>query len=320
MRAGQVPGAGGLVSLSRVILGSSYLGSDIDREASFQLLDTYYALGGRTLDTARVYAAWIPGGEGAAERTIGDWMLARGNRAEMTVITKGGHPPLADMHCSRLSRQEITADLEASLQALQTDYVDVYLLHRDDPVLPVEDIMDTLHDLVLAGKIRAIGASNWRASRIAQANAYAAAAGKTPFSLSEIQWSLAKTSPDALGDDTLVVMDAAEYAAYREMKMPVLAYSPQSKGFFSKCIAQGVGGLNQKIMQRYVTPENLARLEQVKETCRKTGLSPAAVTLCYITCNPLNGFAIVGCSNPDQLRDSMTAADAVPDISGLLDF
>lgn len=316
MRKGIVRATGGDLSLSKIVLGTCYYGTDIPKDIAYDMLDMYYAAGGRTLDTARVYG--LDAAErSASERTVGDWMKSRGVRDEMLLVTKGGHPQLYDLHVSRLSEGEIYADFEASMRDLSTDRADVYFLHRDDTSIPVGEIMNILDRLVKEGRVRALGASNWSLSRILEANAYALEKGKTPFSVSQIQWSLAHSTPEAWNDDTLVCMTDAEYAGYLKAGIPVMAYSPQAKGIFSKYIAGGEAALGRKIRERFLTDLNLRRIERVRALSAESGLSPAAIALGYITCNPLEGFAIVGCSSAAQLRDSLSAADLEMDISAL---
>ena len=112
-------------------------------------------LGYRHVDTARIYGAWAPGGDGASEKTLGAWMESRGMREKFVVSTKGAHPDLATMHISRIAPADIAADVAASLDALRTDYIDTYWLHRDDPSVPVGEILGALNEHLAAGRIRA---------------------------------------------------------------------------------------------------------------------------------------------------------------------
>jgi aryl-alcohol dehydrogenase-like predicted oxidoreductase len=126
-----------------------------------------------------------------SERTIGAWLRSRGVRKGVILATKGAHPDLDAMQVDRMSPEEIGSDLAESLDALQTDVVDIYWLHRDAPGVPVEEIVDALNVHVRAGRIRALGASNWRPDRIEAANAYARTHDLTGFSASQIAHSLA---------------------------------------------------------------------------------------------------------------------------------
>ena len=309
MRTGFIKGAGGYPPLSKIVLGCCDFGTRLDEAASFRLLDMYYDAGGRTLDTARVYASWVPGGESASERTIGRWLKSRNRREEMTVVTKGGHPPLTDMSLSRLSPEELASDLEESLAALDTDYIDVYFLHRDDVNLPLSGIMDTLDRFVRNGQVRALGASNWSLERIQEANAYALSAGKAPFAVSQIQWSLAVCTPAAFGDGTLCCMDGDAYAGYLAAGLPVMAYSAQAKGIFSKLLAgEKPSG---SFVERLTTPENRLRLERLRLLRAETGYSAAALSTAYIVSQKLDGYAVISASRPEQLADTLTASDLV---------
>ncbi|HOQ06841.1 MAG TPA: aldo/keto reductase [Clostridiales bacterium] len=310
----RIPGPGrtasDTLSVSKIVLGTDYFGTSVSEEDAFRLMDIYADAGGNCIDTARVYASWMPGGEGASERTVGKWLKSRKNRDRIILSTKGGHPELDSMTRGRLSRKELEGDLDESLRTLGVDYIDIYWLHRDDTSRPVEDIMETLHTFVARGKVRAIGCSNWKSVRIEEANRVAADSGTEAFCASQIQWSLAASTPELHGDTTLVCMDGTEYKWYMENDFPVFAYSAQAKGFFSKAAAMGVESLGGKALARFASPENIARLERVMEYAQRRGLSPTAVALAYITCNRVPAAAIVGCKKEEHLLDTLTAADA----------
>ena len=171
MRYRNIPGTD--LYPSSICLGTGLMGSTIDREHSFQLLDTLVEMGGNFIDTAHVYGDWVPGGKSLSEKTIGIWAKERGIRNRVMIGTKGAHPALSSMSIPRLSHREIVNDLDESLEYLQTEYVDLYWLHRDDPNRPVADILETLNEQVAAGKIRYFGCSNWRVQRIREAMQYA---------------------------------------------------------------------------------------------------------------------------------------------------
>ncbi len=136
-----------------ISMGSTALGSTLDRETSFRLLDAYTDAGGNFIDTAAVYANWLPIERSISEKTIGAWLRERRNRAQVVLSTKGAHPELATMHISRLSPAEIASDLEDSLRHLGVETIDIYWLHRDDPSRPVAEILETLSAHARAGKI-----------------------------------------------------------------------------------------------------------------------------------------------------------------------
>lgn len=293
------------IRMQRLTFGPNNFVENGDFKCYETLLDMYTDAGGRSIDTARMYS------EGFTEAFIGSWMKKRRNRDELIITTKGAHPPVSDMTHSRLDRDSIFSDMKESLTALGTDYVDVYLLHRDDRSLPVGDIVDTLDELVKQGYTKVCGVSNWQTDRILEANTYAEKHGKAKIAVSQINFSLAETTPEIIGDKTLVCMNETEYAAYETMGMPVMAFSAQAKGFFAKYAAGEA--LSEKAKSRFWSEKNEARAKRVIEVAKETGLSPAAVALCYLTCNKLPTSAVFSCRTVEQMADSLTAIHAKPD-------
>ena len=304
----QVDAQGGALRMSKTALGTMDFGTAISQEQAFALMDRYVELGGNVIDTARVYGDWVEGGTGASEKVVGAWLRARGNREQIVLVTKGGHPRLDAFERSRLDRDSLHGDLALSLEALGVPSVDIYFLHLDDPALPVGPIIDALDELVQAGKIRALGASNWSWQRISQANEYARAHGKTPFTVSQIQWSLAACTPETWGDTTLVCMNPAEHRGYQTLGLPVMAYTPQARGVLPQLIANGPEGVNE-YAGSFVCPLNIERAARLKEYCGRKGLSPSAVCMAYITSDAVPGCAIIGTSRLDHLEDTMQGAD-----------
>lgn len=296
--------------ISKLILGTDYFGTNVSESESFRMMDRFYSLGGNTIDTARLYASWIEGGDGASEKTIGKWINSNNLRNNIFLITKGGAVPKGSDKRARLTYADLRNDLSESLEALKTDSIDLYFLHRDDESIPVSEIMGSLGEFYKSGFVKSIGASNWRSSRIEEANSYAIKNGLPVFAASEIQWSLARSTPDAHGDMSLVCMNDSEYNYYLSTQMPLLAFSSQAKGYFIRGTAEGgITGNNSKALDRFDNPENRKRLQRVKILMKENGLSAAQVTLGYITSNRLNAAAIIGCKNLSQLDDSMAAAE-----------
>ncbi|HYJ13286.1 MAG TPA: aldo/keto reductase, partial [Thermomicrobiales bacterium] len=147
-------------------LGGNVFGWTADEATSFAVLDAFIDGGGNFVDTADVYSAWVPGHAGGESETIiGNWMKARGNRERVVVATKVA----SHAEAPGASRASIEKGIEASLRRLQTDYIDLYYIHRDDAETPLEETIAALDDLVKAGKVRAIAASNFTAERLAAA-------------------------------------------------------------------------------------------------------------------------------------------------------
>lgn len=287
------------LKLSSIILGTDVYGTHVDRKCAYSLLDFYTQNGGNTIDTARLYGRGWGGTEGESERVIGSWMQERKNRHDVIISTKCSHPK--EDRKSRLSREEIIIDTEASLKDLKTDYIDILWLHRDDTSYNAEEIISVLEDLKKQGKIRSYGASNWRSERIKEAGA---------FSGSQIKWSIAHSSPSYKDDPTLVEMDAHEYEFYKESKMPVFAYASQAKGFFQKYDSGKEAALSPKASERYLCSDNIKKYEELKEYCTRAGFdikSAVCASLCANTDFPT--FAIVGSKSIKQLDESMKGLD-----------
>ena len=139
-------------SFSRIVMGAGSFGSLIDKDTSFRMMDRYMEAGGNAFDTGRVYICWVKDGASKSEKTLGQWVNSRGVRDQVKICTKGGHPEWRNFYYSRIHPECIEYDLLTSLAVLNTDYVDVYYLHRDNENVPVSEIMDALDEHVKAGK------------------------------------------------------------------------------------------------------------------------------------------------------------------------
>jgi aryl-alcohol dehydrogenase-like predicted oxidoreductase len=306
---------------SVLCLGAAQYGTGIPADTAWALLDAFAEQGGNFVDTARLYGDWVPGGEGASERTIGAWLKRRSGRAELVLATKGAHPDLATMHISRLSPAEITADLGASLDALDTDYVDLYWLHRDDLAVPVGEILDILNEHLAAGRIRAIGASNWTVARLEAAAAYAQAHGLISFCASQIGWSLARANPGVIPASGMLYMDDPTLAYHRRTGLPVVAYSSQAGGFFSGKYrrhvlseAEGPDGSSEArqvlpVPSLYADAGNFARFDRAHELAARHNRTSNAIALGYLLSQPFPVYPIVGCRTVEQVRASCAASD-----------
>ena len=285
---------------SKILLGTAYFGDTISEEEAFAIMDAYYEMGGRHLDTARLYA------NGEAEKVVGKWLESR-KPADIFVSTKGGYyePDLGEK--PRINEKDIRYDLEQSLSALGLENIEFYWLHRDDENVPVSDIIDLMNSLVKEGKIKQFGASNWRSERIGKANKYAKEKGFLGFSASQIRFNPAYCIGERGG---LVGMDEHEFSFYKNNSMPVVAYSSQAKGFFSKMAEQGEDALSEKAKKRYLCDENLRRLEIIKQIATDFNCSVASV-VCGLLCSipEVDVFPVIGGRNVSQITDSMNGAD-----------
>lgn len=306
--------------ISRIALGSTHFGEPMSVAQSEQVMDYAREQGVDFFDTARVYGEWYRDGgrSGYCEKVIGDYLRKRGCRQEIYLATKGAHPPFLNRTASRLKAACLREDLEGSLRDLGTDYVDLYFLHRDHPDADIPEIMETLDAFVREGKVRSIGASNWRLDRILEANAYASAHGLTPFTASQIEWSMAKYDGAGNSDQTQLVLREDEFERYAGSGLLVMCFTAQANGLFSKAAA--AGGYEALARQerasgkrgltgRYHDPDNIRREETVRRLCSQYGLTPAALTVAYLTSQNFDVVPILGCSRLSQLEDSLSSPD-----------
>lgn len=282
---------------SRIVLGTAYFGDGITEDRAFELMDKFRELGGTHIDTARLYA------EGRAEEIVGRWIRERDAR-DMMVSTKGAYYDADLMEKPRLTESEILSDVHASLKALGTDCIDFYWLHKDDENTQVSSVIPIMNKLTEEGYIKAFGASNWSSRRIREANEFARANGLLGFAAAQLRFNPAYCLGERGG---LVGMDPKEFAFYKTSGMPVVAYSSQAKGFFSKMAEGGADLLSEKAKKRYLCEENLRRLEVLKRLSHKYSCSIAAVICAAFSSFEVpEVFAIIGSQRVEQLADSMS--------------
>lgn len=293
--------------VSDLALGIAKFGGYDKKEQNFEQLERFTAAGGNFIDTALVYGKWVDDTQASYSEIIyGMWLEQGGNRAKTVTSTKGAHP-LPSTSTPRVNAACIDADVSESLVNLKTACVDLYFLHRDDEHVPVAVIMDALNRHCARGELNLLGASNWSARRIYQANDYCVQHGMRGFDVSQICFNLMRPTPTMLGDETLVSMTAAEESVYRDLGMPIMAFTAQAGGFVSKFINVP----DAQIISRYASPENLRRLERIRMLCRDTGLSPTEVTLGYLYGQTLRVIPVTSVSSNAQMDDVIASSSAV---------
>ncbi len=292
--------------VSRLVQGTIML-STAEEEYSFDLLDQVYAAGINTFDSGHLY------GGGDCERTLGRWIEDRGLRNEIVILTKCCH---MNADRERVTSHDISSDLHDSLARLRTDYIDLYLLHRDNIRVPVRPIVDRLNHYIGTGNLGVIGGSNWTHDRIERANLYAATSGQQPFTVSSPNFSLAEQAePPWRGCISISGKDGAEARSwYQENQMPLFTWSSIASGFFSgrvnrenydALVEQGL--FDDSSVRAYCTDENFERLDRVGQLAEEKGLSIPQVALAYVLRQPLNIYALVGARNGDEIRANLQA-------------
>ena len=308
MHTVQLPNIG--LTVSSLCLGTAEFGAAIQAADAERMLDAYIDAGGNFIDTANVYADWIPGTKSSSEKIIGAWMARRGLRERIVLATKGAHPRLETMHRGRLHAADIVHDVEQSLGHLQTDVIDLYWLHRDDPSVPVDDIVATMAAQIKAGKLRAWGVSNWSTSRIAAAQQAAAQAGMPPIVANQPQWSLAVLDASAITDKTIVAMDDAMRAYHTKTGLACMPFSSQGKGILQNLAAGEEARIRPNHRTVYPLAANRVRAAAAQALAAELGVSLTAIVLGYLQSQPFVTVPILGPSSVAQLHDSL-AGDGV---------
>ncbi len=295
--------------ISRLVLGTMIINTG-DLERSFELLDAALEFGCTTIDTAHVY------GGGNSERAIGRWLEERGNRDKVVVLSKGAHH---NSDRKRVTPFDIASDLHDSLARLRTDYIDIYMLHRDDTDVPVGPIVEALNEHLEAGRIRAIGGSNWTHQRIQEANEYASAHGLVPFAASSPNYSLVEQVEDPWGPGCVGLggPDQAKARAwYEKTQLPIFAYSSLGRGFFSGRItrenfeeSKEDGVIDGACLRAYCHEVNFKRLDRVQILAEEKGMTVPQIATAYIMNQPLNVFALVGAANRDEFKANAAACE-----------
>jgi predicted dehydrogenase/aryl-alcohol dehydrogenase-like predicted oxidoreductase len=256
------------------------------------MFDDFFERGGTAFDTAWVYV------QGRSERLLGQWIADRGVREQVVILDKGAHTPLCTPeHCHR--------QLLESLDRLQTDYVDIYMLHRDNPDVPVEEFIDVLDDHVRAGRVRVFGASNWSLARIEAANAYAAARGRRGFTVVSNNFSLARmVEPPWAG--CLSVADADSRAWFARTQTPLLPWSSQARGFFTDR-ARPEGSDDPELVRCWYSADNWQRRARAVEMAKDKHVLPINIALAYVLCQPFPTFPLIGPRTVEETRSSLAA-------------
>lgn len=295
------------LSVSALCFGTADWGTSTPEDQAERLLTTYMEAGGNFLDTAHVYACWVPNGLGQSERTVGNLLRRLNCRKEIVVATKGGHPdftPGYSRPADFLSHEVITSDIHESLDRLQVDTIDLYYLHRDDNKTPVGEIIDCLAEHVQAGRIRALGASNWSPVRIAEANSYAQANSKLPFVVSQIQGSLAVPIWQETDDPTVRRLNDESRAFHLQTQMPVVAYSATAGGYFAQTENKPGGNYN--------TPENQTRREHALSLAKTLNATPTQIALAYLRAQPFPVIPAFSTKHPEHLQEVLGSENIMP--------
>ncbi len=273
--------------LSRLVLGCD---NQLTMPHAAAMFDDFYERGGNFFDTAYIYSG------GLQEQLLGHWLRSRGVRDEIGVIVKGAHTPFC-------TPKDLKAQFSQSLERLQTNHADVYLMHRDNPDVPVGEFVDVLNDLHNEGRVRVFGGSNWSIQRTVEANEYARKHGLRGFSVLSNNFSLARmVGPVWSGCITASDDDSRRWLA--ETQTTLLCWSSQARGFFTDRAGPDITS-DPELVRCWYSPENFQRRERAIELAVKKGVHPIAVALAYVLHQDFPVFALIGPRTIDETRGSI---------------
>ena len=290
--------------VSRILYGTSMppflMGGDGN-----ELLDAIYETGVNTFDTARGYMA--------AEKSLGNWIEEKNIREKIVILSKCGHPSMFGK--KRVSEKEIRKDFSKSANYLKTDYIDIYLLHRDDPKVEVGSIVETFNAMHAEGKIGAFGGSNWTHQRIAEANEYANNHNLIPFSVSSPNFGLAEQIQDPWGGGCITISGPSNEAArewYLKNQLPVVAYSSLGRGLFSGKLKSNNTENAREVMDMfalkgYGCPENFERLRRCEILAAEKKCTVPQIAMAWLFNQKLNTFAVVSTSKASRMQENIDA-------------
>lgn len=296
-------------SLSRVVFGTG-IPAMVANKDCFDLLDAAYGAGINVFDSAAAY--------GDAEASLGRWIKARGLRDKVAILTKGANP---NAYRNRVTTHDILSDIEDSLARLETDYIDIYILHRDDPATPVGEIVELLNDLRRKGRIGAFGGSNWTLERTASANAYAEVHDLQPFTVCSPSYSLVECIGDPWGGS--VTISGSDNAAFRkwldEHNMAIFAYSSLGRGFLSGRLkstdtdpdkARALIGF---AYDEYGFPVNYGKLARAEKLAAEKGVAVPQIAFAWLMRQPTHVFGITSPGTPAHIKETVDSLDLLLD-------
>jgi aryl-alcohol dehydrogenase-like predicted oxidoreductase len=292
-------------AVSRLCLGAMFFGSTVDERASYTLLDGYREAGGNFLDTANNYAFWVDGATGdESETLVGRWLADRSARDETVVATKVGARPrpggtsLAD--AQGLSAAAVAEQVEGSLRRLRTDRIDLLYTHIHDAATPVEETLRALTDLVAAGKVREIGASNLTLAQLAEAVDTGQRHGLAGHRALQQRYSYLAPHPTADFSPQVLLDDALRVYCADHAILP-LAYSALLGGAYTR--------EDRPLPPEYRTDRAPRQVATLRAVGTDLGTSPNTVLYAWLLAAGI--VPVVGVSRPEQLAEAL-AADSLP--------
>jgi aryl-alcohol dehydrogenase-like predicted oxidoreductase len=283
------------IAVAPLALGGNVFGWTVNEPTAFKILDTFVAAGFNLIDTADTYSRWVPGNKGGESETIiGKWLKQSGNREKVVIATKVG----SEMEQDRrgLSKPYILREVEDSLQRLQTNTIDLYQSHKDDPDTPLEETLEAYAHLIKQGKVRAIGAANYGAKRLSEALQISMQRGYPAYQCLQPRYNL---------------YDRAEYETLLEpvcieKGLGVITYSSLASGFLTGKYRSG-NDLSKSIrgqgMKLYLNDRGFRILDALDRAAEQYNATPAGVSLAWLMARPGITAPIASATSVEQLND-----------------
>lgn len=293
------------LEIAPLVFGGNIFGWTVDQATSFKLLDAFAAAGFNSVDTADVYSKWVPGHTGGeSEIILGEWMKRSGNRNKIIVATKVGMD-MGDWK-KGLSKAHILRSAEDSLRRLQTDYIDLYQSHVDDPDTPLEETLGAYAELIRQGKVRAIGASNHKAERLAAALATSRKSGLPEYQTLQPNYSLIERAE---------YEDNLEPVCEKE-GLGVINYYPLAGGFLTgkyRSEKDVAGKARARNVTKHLNERGFKILVALDQVAKKYNATPARISLAWLLARPSISAPIVSATNLEQLKDLVSSVDLALD-------
>jgi aryl-alcohol dehydrogenase-like predicted oxidoreductase len=284
-----------------VVFGGNVFGWTIDEARSFEILDALAERGFNCIDTANVYSAWVPGNKGGESETIiGKWLAKSGKRGKVVLLTKVGME-MPDGG-KGLGKKYIVEEVEKSLKRLQTDYIDLYQSHKDDAATPMEETLEAYQQLIVQGKVRFVGASNFSGARLTEAIDLAGKKNLPVYKTLQPEYNL--------HDREAYEKELAPVAA--KFGIGVIPYFSLASGFLTgkyQSLEDAKGAKRESRVQKYFDERGMKILKALKQVSEETGAEQAAISLAWLLAQPTITAPIASATSTKQLQALFAAVE-----------
>ncbi len=286
------------LEIAPLAFGGNVFGWTTDEQTSFKLLDAFHAAGFNLIDTADVYSGWVPGNRGGESETIiGRWLKHSGRREDVIIATKVG----MEMRGQKgLSKSYILRSAEDSLQRLQTDYIDLYQSHMDDPRTPLEETLEAYAELIRQGKVRVIGASNYSAARLREALRASEQNNLPRYESLQPLYNLYEREPFEAELEPLCVEKSVGVISYYSLASGFLSGKYRSESDLRKSVRGGG-------VRKYLNERGFRILKALDEVAKRQASTPARVALAWLIARPSVTAPIASATSLEQLNDLIEA-------------